>query len=120
MANKRIKEVSVFIQKYHGQKTDNPGAFAPSLLGVFRSIKMAKEAIVTFGYMSHEFNEILKEHARKTGVTDEFPCITRCQFGDGCTEWGYEFEMHERGIFKSTDADTYPEFKMYYTVEYYD
>lgn len=119
MANKKIKKVCVFIQKYHGQKTDNPGAFDPKLLGEFRSLKMAKEAINTFGDMSYFFNRILMEQAGKDS-RDEFPCITRSQFGDERTEWGYEFEMHERGIFKSTDADTYPEFKMYYTVEYYD
>ena len=119
MANKRIKKVSVFIQKYHGQKTDCPGSFPAKLLGEFRSIKMAKEAIETFGDMSHKFNRIMMEHEGKDSM-DEFPCLTRCQFGYEHTEWGYEFEMREKGIFKSTDADKYKEFKMYYTVEYYD
>lgn len=119
MVNKRIKKVSVFIQKYHGQKTENPGAFKPELLGEFRSIKMAKETIETFGDMSHKFNRILMKHAGKDSM-DEFPLLTRYKFGYEHTEWGYEFEMREKGIFKSTDADIYKEFKIYYTVEYYD
>lgn len=119
MANKRIKKVSVFMQKYHGQKTATPGAFAPELLGEFRSLKMAKEAIETFGRMSHRFNSILQEQAGKTDG-DEFPCLVRCEFGHSTTEWGYEFDLWEKGIFKTPDSERIKEFKVYYTVEYYE
>lgn len=119
MANRRIKKVSVFMQKYHGQKTATPGAFAPELLGEFRSLKMAKEAIETFGRMSFRFNSILKEQAGKADG-DEFPCLTRYAFGDERTEWGYEFELREKGIFKTPESKVIKEFKVYYIVECYE
>lgn len=119
MANRRIKKVRVFIQKYLGQKTDNPGAFAPKLLDEFRSLKMAQEAIETFGSMSHQFGQILMEQDGKTDL-DEYPCLTRCEFGDKHTKWGYEFELWENGIFHTPDEKRVKEFRMYYEVEYYE
>ena len=112
----KIKKVEVYYQEYIGSKTDKVTMLPPKLIDSFHSISTAKRAIEILGNFTHTVNMIVEERMDWETIHKEVPCLVRHQIGFEHDKWGYDFEVFEKGVFKSLPSDKYLSFRVFYKV----